>query len=62
MKNPITIKQIIINGKHPVMDNPHNYSDSQVQEFVDIAGKHKAPHSCRAMYLQHLLEKSKETA
>ncbi len=53
--NRIEISGVLFQGEHPVMDNPHNRTASEVQGLVEAIGSSAASTGVKLMMLQQAL-------
>lgn len=51
----VEITQVVFEGQHPVMDNPHNRTDSEIQGLVEAIGIVATSTGVKLMMLQQLL-------
>lgn len=59
MDDTIELKQVKLNGKHPIMNNPHKRSMEEVQELLDQARKIVTSIGVQMMALQTMLNQPK---
>ncbi|MCP4194303.1 MAG: hypothetical protein GY768_27140 [Planctomycetaceae bacterium] len=52
----VVIRQVVFRGKHPVMDNPHLRTRTQVDRLVEKAAKLYVAYNIKLMALSHFLK------
>ncbi len=57
--NKVEITGVVFQGQHPVMDNPHNRTDSEVQGLVEAVGSTAASTGVKLMMIQQALNSPK---
>ena len=55
----VEITGVVFQGQHPVMDNPYNRTDSEVQELVTNIGSAATSTGVKLMMIQQALNSPK---
>ena len=51
----VEITEVVFQGQHPVMDNPHNRTDAEIKELVAAVGSVETSTGVKLMMLQQQL-------